>query len=162
MLDRFVRNGKLSIFLRTIPISVEKEGSQLRAVAIYNFESRRFLRLTASVFVDATELGEFLPLSGAEYVTGAESRAETGEPDAPPQADPSAAQSFTYAFVLEQGKAQGGAAKPTGYERYAPHFSFQSTNAEGKTLTYGMYAQLPNTPGSTGCEGAIQAGRLSL
>ena len=148
MLDPFVRNGKLSLFLRTVPISVEKEGRQLRAVTIYDFANGRFLRLSAGVFIDATELGEFLPLAGAEFVTGAESRMDTGEPDAPLRADPSAAQSFTYAFVLAQDQSNRSTRKPTGYERYAPHFSFQSTAADGTTLAYGMYAQLPNTPGA--------------
>jgi hypothetical protein len=34
--------------------------------------------------IDATETGDLLPLCGAEYVTGFESREETGEPHAPP------------------------------------------------------------------------------
>ena len=39
--------------------------------------------ITASYVIDATETGELLPLTGTEYVTGFESRAETGEPSAP-------------------------------------------------------------------------------
>ncbi len=148
MLDPYVRSGKLSILSRTAPVAVEKRGDRIRSVTLYGFENHRFLRLTGTIFIDATELGEFLPLAGAEFVTGAESRAETGEADAPLQADASAAQSFTYAFVLEQRKTSGDTPKPADYERYARHFSFESTDADGKTLTYGMYAQLPNTPGS--------------
>ena len=34
--------------------------------------------------IDATELGDLLPLVGAEYVVGAETIAETGEPHAQP------------------------------------------------------------------------------
>ncbi len=148
MLDPYVRSGKLSILSRTAPVAVEKRGDRIQSVTVYGFENHRFLRLTGTIFIDATELGEFLPLAGAEFVTGAESRAETGEADAPLQADASAAQSFTYAFVLEQRKTSGDTPKPADYERYARHFSFESTDADGKTLTYGMYAQLPNTPGS--------------
>ena len=88
MLEPYVRSGKLSIFLRTAPVAVEKRGNRIQSVTVYGFESHRFLRLRGTVFIDATELGEFLPLAGAEFVTGAESRAETGEPDAPLQADP--------------------------------------------------------------------------
>jgi hypothetical protein len=148
LLDPYIHTGRLSIFLRTVPVAVEKHGDALKSVTVYGFASHRFLRLVGTVFIDATELGEFLPLAGAEYVTGAESRAETGEPDAPLQADPSAAQSFTYAFLLEQNSAHAETPKPPGYDRYRPHFSFQSTDADGKTLSYGMYAQFPNTPGS--------------
>jgi hypothetical protein len=148
MLQPYVRNGTLLIFPRTAPVAVEKPGTLIESVTIYGFQSHAFLRLRGKAFIDATELGEFLPLAGAEYVTGAESRAETGEPDAPLRADPNAAQSFTYAFVLEQLKSANEQPKPTGYDNYAPHFSFRSTDADGKTLTYGMYAQLPKTPGS--------------
>jgi hypothetical protein len=148
MLQPYVRSGKLSIFLRTAPIAVDKPGDALQSVTVYGFQSHETFRLKARVFIDATELGEFLPLARAEYVTGAESRAETGEPDAPLRANPKAAQSFTYAFVLEQRKSPIADPTPFGYDSYAPHFSFRSTDADGKTLTYGMYAQLPKTPGS--------------
>ena len=148
MLEPYVRSGKLSLFLRTAPVAVVKQNDTIQSVVVYGFESRRFLRLTGTVFIDATELGEFLPLAGADFVTGAEARTETGEPDAPMQADPSAAQSFTYAFVLEQRAKHRDIAKPTGYENYAPHFSFQATDADGKTYSYGMYAKLAGTPGS--------------
>ncbi|MGB7494578.1 MAG: FAD-dependent oxidoreductase [Candidatus Acidiferrum sp.] len=148
MLDPHIKSGKLGIFLRTVPIAVEKRGNAIDSVIVYGFQSHNFVRLKGKVFIDATELGEFLPLAGADYVTGAEASSETGEPDAPPKSDPSAAQSFTYAFVLEQSKSGSEAPKPAGYARYAPHFSFRSTDADGKTVSYGMYAQLPNTPGS--------------
>jgi hypothetical protein len=148
MLGPLVQNGKLAIYLRSSPVAVERNGDGIRSVTTYNFETHGFLRLTGKVFVDATELGEFLPLAGVHFVTGAESRSETGEADAPAKADPEAAQSFTYAFVLEQTLAAHEHRKPVGYERYASQFSFRSTDADGKTLAYGMYAQLPDTPGA--------------
>jgi hypothetical protein len=148
MLEPYVHRGKLLILLRTAPVAVQRRGNRIQDVTVYHFASRRFLRLRGTVFIDATELGEFLPLAGADFVTGAESRAETGEPDAPLQADPSAAQSFTYPFILERGGSTHDSPNPVGYDRYVSHFSFQSTDADGQTLSYGMYANLPNTPGS--------------
>jgi hypothetical protein len=148
MLESHVASGKLSILLRTAAVAVQKKGDSIESVTLYGFETHQFLRLKGTVFIDATELGEFLPMAGAEYVTGAESRSETGEADAPVKADPSAAQSFTYAFVLEQREPNGNAAKPVGYERYTSHFSFQATDADGKTSSYAMYEKLPGTPGS--------------
>lgn len=148
MLDPYIKKGRLEIFLRTAPVAVEKRGDSIRSVTVYSFETRKFLRLTGKIFIDATELGEFLPMAGAEYVTGAESRAETGEPDAPEKANSRAAQSFTYAFVLKQGDTKDASAKPVRYDRYRSHFSFQATDADGTTLSYGMYAQRPKTPGS--------------
>lgn len=148
MLEPLVQSGRLAVYLRSAPIAAVRNGDRIKNVTIYNFETHRFHRLTGKMFIDATELGEFLLLVGMRFVTGAESRRETGEPDAPAEADPAAAQSFTYAFVLKQAQAADEHAKPIGYDTYAPHFSFRSTDADGTTLTYGMFAQLAKTPGS--------------
>lgn len=59
-------------------------------------------RVEAAYFVDATENGDLLPLAGIEYVTGAESHAQTGEPSAPETADPRNVQAFSVCFALEE------------------------------------------------------------
>jgi hypothetical protein len=58
-------------------------------------------RYLPAYVLDATELGDLLPLAGVEHVVGAESFSETGEPDAPPQAHPEWVQPFTFPFALE-------------------------------------------------------------
>ena len=148
MLAPLIKSGSLTVLTRTAPFAVERDAGRLKSVLVYNFETHKILRLTGTVFIDATELGEFLPMAGAEYVTGAESQGQTGEPDAPTTADPNAAQSFTYTFVLGQTGMNPLDKQPTAYSNYAPHFSFNSTDADNVTLPYAMYAQLPNTPGS--------------
>ncbi|HJY23992.1 MAG TPA: FAD-dependent oxidoreductase, partial [Hanamia sp.] len=57
--------------------------------------------LTAPYFIDATELGDLLPLTGTEYVTGAESRHETNELHAPEKANPTNNQAFTFCFAMD-------------------------------------------------------------
>jgi len=148
MLDPYIANGRLKLLTRTAPATVERQGRALKSVVVYNFETHKLLRLTGAVFIDATALGEFLPMAGAEYVTGAEARSETGEPDAPLLANPNAAQSFTYPFVLIEGAGAAGDERPSSYEKDRGHFSFDSTDADGITLRYGMFAQLDKTPGS--------------
>lgn len=69
--------------------------------------------------LDATDLGDLLPLAGAEYRVGAESWHETGEPDAPPEPRPDRIQPFTFPFALEL-RPRGEChvlPKPQGYER---------------------------------------------
>jgi FAD dependent oxidoreductase len=56
--------------------------------------------------IDATELGELLPLTGAEHVTGFESRHDTGEPSAPDQAQPANMQAFSWCFAIERRAGQ--------------------------------------------------------
>jgi hypothetical protein len=57
--------------------------------------------LRAPYFVDATEMGDLLPLTKTEYVTGAESQKETGELHAKPEAQPHNMQAFTVCFPME-------------------------------------------------------------
>ena len=56
--------------------------------------------LEAPVFIDATERGDLLPLTGAEYVTGSEGQNAFGEPHATPEADPTNEQAFTWCAAI--------------------------------------------------------------
>lgn len=56
--------------------------------------------LEAPLFIDATERGDLLPLTGAEYVTGSEGQQAYGEPHATPEADPANEQAFTWCAAI--------------------------------------------------------------
>jgi hypothetical protein len=77
------------------------QGDRVEAVSVRSAESGRDVVLRAPWFVDATEMGDVLPLAGVEYVTGAEARADTGEPHAKPKAEPANMQAFTCCFAAE-------------------------------------------------------------
>jgi len=100
--------------------------------------------------VDATETGELLPLCGAEHVTGAESRDETGEPHAAVVADPLNMQPVTACFALEHLEGEDHAIeRPPGYDarRYSLLAPDPRTNELApRTLT-------PNPPGDPGLIG---------
>jgi len=65
--------------------------------------------ITARYFIDATELGDLLPLAKVEHVTGAESQAQTGEMHAASTARPGDSQSFTFCFAVDMpGDKAGG------------------------------------------------------
>jgi hypothetical protein len=81
--------------------------------------------VAADYVLDATELGDLLPLAGVEYASGAESQAETGEPHAlsgPPR--PDIVQSFTWCFAMGYDpQGEHVIAKPARYDywkEYAP------------------------------------------
>lgn len=57
---------------------------------------------TANVYLDATDLGELLPLAGVPWTIGAESHAQTGEPNAPAEAHPEWIQPITVPIALER------------------------------------------------------------
>jgi FAD dependent oxidoreductase len=145
-------SGVLRIFLRTKAVSVEREGDRIRSVVTYGFESHRWITFTARCFIDATDLGELLPLAGAAYVTGAEPRSLTGEPHALPGAgDPRDTQSFTYTFVMGLDPGHRHVIpEPSGYEknRTEQPYTLTVSYGKGKRLTYRMFSRAPDTPGS--------------
>lgn len=76
-------------------------------------------RYLAKFFLDATDLGDLLPLAGIEHIVGAESRAQTGEAGAPDQPHPDWIQPITVPVALER-RPRGEnhtIAKPVDYEQ---------------------------------------------
>ena len=57
--------------------------------------------VAADWFLDASETGALLPLTGAEHVTGFESQAMTGEPHAPAEHQPDNLQPVTVCFAVD-------------------------------------------------------------
>jgi len=147
MLQPYQQSKMLSVYLRAAPVRVEKQGDAIRSVVFYNFDTKLFFRLEGKIFIDATELGEFLPLAGADSITGAESRAMTGEPDAPAAANPKALQRFTYPFILRSAAATESK-KPAHYDENLKYFSLDSVESPQLTLHYRFFQQGARTPGS--------------
>ncbi len=92
--------GRLDVRLRCKPIACDIDGDRIRSVTMRSTDDGSPTTITARYVIDATELGELLPLSGTEYVSGAESKADTGEPSAFDEADPDAVQALTWCFPL--------------------------------------------------------------
>ena len=101
MLAPFVSGRRLRVLTEHVPVSADIDGDRVRAVTVRDLRHDRPVALTAPCFVDATELGDLLPLTGTEYVVGAESRAETGEESASDAARPDAQQAFTCCFAVD-------------------------------------------------------------
>jgi hypothetical protein len=95
-------SGKQVVILREYqPVDAEVDGDKVKAVRIRSLRGGKDVVLRAPLFVDGTEMGDLLPLTRTEYVTGAEGRAETGEPHAPEQPDPQNMQAFTCCFAMD-------------------------------------------------------------
>jgi hypothetical protein len=101
MLAKYVSGGRLTVLPRHKPVSAALEGDSIRALTVRNLLSGRDTAIVASYFLDATELGDLLPLTKTEYVVGAESRKDTGEPHAPVEAQPANQQAFTCCFAVD-------------------------------------------------------------
>jgi hypothetical protein len=83
------------------PIAAEVDGDRVVSITFEHIQSGERIILTGRYFLDATETGDVLPLAGAEYVSGSESRAQTGEPHALERADPLDMQAITWCFAID-------------------------------------------------------------
>ncbi|MFM1748143.1 MAG: hypothetical protein RLZZ188_1809 [Verrucomicrobiota bacterium] len=101
MLAPHVAGRRVEILLRHRPVDAATQGDRVEAVRVRSLETGHDLVLRAPLFVDATELGDLLPLTRTEYISGSESRKETGEPHATDEARPANHQAFTCCFAMD-------------------------------------------------------------
>jgi hypothetical protein len=117
MLAPYLAAGRLQVHYGRQPVSVAVAGERVSAVSFTDGSI-----VEAPYVLDATELGDLLPLSGAEHVTGFESRAGTGEPSAPPVAQPGNQQAFTWVMAIEHRDGEDHTIdKPEQYDFWATY-----------------------------------------
>ncbi len=148
MLQPLVDAGKLSIYTNTRAIAATVADDRIQTItAIAGSEHQRII-FEAQYVIDATELGDLLPLTGTEYVVGAEPMAATAEPHAHPGAgDTKLVQSFTYTFAVEFCPGENHTIpRPDDYEFNREHQPYSLVTEKG--IRYLMFGQAPGTPGS--------------
>ena len=116
VLNRMLAKPGIRIYLRTVIIALDRSGSRINSALAWQFERRQAIRFRPRFVLDATEMGDLLPMAKIPYVVGSESKSETGEPDAPAGKNPACVQSFTYPFVIERSSASLPIAKPKDYD----------------------------------------------
>ncbi len=99
MLEPF--GPRVRLLLRTEIVDLEVRSNRILSALAYNFDTRKTLRIRPRFVLDATELGDLLPLARTPYLVGSEAKAETGEPHAPEAANRACVQSFTYPFAID-------------------------------------------------------------
>lgn len=93
--------GRVRILLGHVAEGALCDADRVRAVRLRDLATGAERVVWADWVLDATETGELLPLCGVEYVTGFESREETGEPHAPAAAQPLNMQPVTACFAVD-------------------------------------------------------------
>ena len=101
MLAPAIAKGQLKLLLNTYPVEASVTNDKIDAVSCLNGNTGDLVVLHGKYFIDASEEGDLLALSGTEYVIGAESQQETGEPHAPDIADPENIQALTHCFAID-------------------------------------------------------------
>jgi hypothetical protein len=96
------RNLLRRVLLRHQLLDVARwpSNGRFRYADVVDLDTGRITRIGAQYVLDATEMGDVLPLAGVPWTVGQEARGETGEPSAPEVARPDWIQSITYGFVL--------------------------------------------------------------
>ena len=80
---RPISSGRIRILLRHRVVKAATDRDRIAAVTLQPAEGAASIEVTAPYFLDATELGDLLKLSGTEYVVGAEALGNRGELHAP-------------------------------------------------------------------------------
>jgi hypothetical protein len=101
VLAPFVSSGRVQLLLRHKAVAADAKGDRVASITVQDLRGDRLVVLHGSYFLDATELGDLLPLTKTEFVTGFESHKETAEPHAPAEAQPDNQQAFTYCFAVD-------------------------------------------------------------
>jgi hypothetical protein len=128
MLAPHIEQGRLRILLHHQPISANVSQGQIQEVILRDSEGGQ-VAVRAAYYLDATELGDLLPLVGAAYVTGVEAVEDTGEPHASSDGPhPERVQSFTQCFLVEYRPEENHTIpKPPGYENFRDSQPFSLT-----------------------------------
>jgi hypothetical protein len=135
MLAPYISSGKLTLLVEHKVRSAEYSGNRVKALRVQSLRSGRTYVLNGTYFVDATETGELLPLTGTEFVMGTESRNETREIHAPLKADPDNHQAFTVCFAMDYIPGSNNVAeKPSEYDFWRNLVPKMSPAWSGKLL----------------------------
>lgn len=101
MLAPYVNSGRVKILYHTVPVAADTVEDMITGIEVLHLKDQTRHYLQASYYLDATDCGDLLPLAGAEYVVGAESRQDTHEPHAPEHADQQDVQGITHVAAVD-------------------------------------------------------------
>ncbi|MFG6117927.1 FAD-dependent oxidoreductase [Thalassobacillus sp. B23F22_16] len=126
MLAPYISRGSITLLLEHRVAGAELNKDVITSLTIENVRTKKNKELVGGYFLDATECGDVLPVANVEYVTGAESKEDTGEPSALDEADPMDMQAISLCFALDYKEGENHTIeKPEQYEfwkEYHPDF----------------------------------------
>ena len=125
MLAPWRGGGKLTVLQPFSPVAADVDGDTVRSITLRHRDTHRDIVCTAPYVIDATELGDLLPLTGTEYAKGFEAQSDTGEPSAPDHAQPDNVQAVSVCFAIDHVDGDQTIDKPENYDfwrKYQPAF----------------------------------------
>jgi hypothetical protein len=139
LLAPYLSGRRVTVLLEHRAVGADTDRDRVRAVTVRDLRDGRETVLHAPYFLDATELGDLLPLTRTEYVTGFESQKETHEPHAPPEAQPQNQQAFTFCFAVDYLPGQDHVLdKPKDYDFWRSYVPKLKPAWPGRLLSWHM------------------------
>lgn len=140
----YISSGRLLLCLNHKVSDAQVGDSQVESIEIEHINYHTKKILYAPYFIDATELGDLLPITGTEYVTGTESKKETRELHAPKVGDPENVQSFTMCFAMDYVPGENHVIeRPKDYGFWKNHIPPLEPSWPGKLLA--LHYSTPRT-----------------
>ncbi len=137
MLAPYRSSGRLTVLTEHKAVSASVAGNRVESVRVRDLRGGRERELSASYFLDATELGDLLPLTGTEYVTGAESKKQTGELHAKSEPEPANMQAITWCFIMDYLQGEDHTIdKPDEYDFWRDYTPALAPPWPGKLLSW--------------------------
>lgn len=118
MLSPYLTDGRIRLLRDVVAVEAATTGDRVDSVTLADLRDGSRSVVEASYVIDATELGDLLPLTGAEHVTGFESRDDTGEPSAPAEAQPDNLQAFSVCFAVDHVDGDHTIDRPVHYDHW--------------------------------------------
>ena len=150
LLNPYLVNNKIELRLNTKAIKANVVDDEIKSIIIKDTLTNKEEEITAKYFLDGTDIGDLLPLVGCEYVTGSESRSETGEPNAPEVKDIEDMQPITWVLAMDYVEGEDHTIeKPEMYDFYKELYwpcdntkvlsAYGPDSSTGKTKEFGVF-----------------------
>ncbi len=151
MLDPFIKQGNLDILLNSKVINAVTTPKSIISIDVLTENKTHHIK--AAYFIDATDNGDFLPISKTNYFVGAESKKKFNEPHAPKIENKNDLQPVTWVAAIQYDQdGNHKIDKPEMYDHFKnikmPYGPLLSWYGPGLDLNTHRLFSLFATPGS--------------
>ena len=137
LLFKYIANKQLTVLKNTIAIAAELAGNTIRSVKVKNQSTNLSTVLNGPIFIDSTELGDLLPITGCDHVLGTEGKKATGELHMPEKSSQKNQQGFTMCFAMDHVEGENHTIdKPTNYKFWKNYIPKMTPPWPGKLLDF--------------------------
>jgi hypothetical protein len=149
-INPYIQSGHIELFLNQELMDAVVDDDTVLSIDVKDIHTNHIQTFSGTYFLDATDLGELLPLTHTEYVTGAESKADTGELNALEVAEPNDMQPITWVAAVDYVEGEDHTIeKPELYDFFEKKIWpcddqkmlswYGPDSSTGKTKKFGMF-----------------------